>query len=99
MQITMQSIGIEVKLTIIVQVDNVGAIFMAENLTTSQRTKHVDIHYHFVREFVEDGFIRIIFVQTMENTADIFMNNVIGPLHEKHSGEFIGTKESIGIFK
>jgi len=70
---------------------------MAENLTTSQRTKHVDIRYHFVREFVEDGFIRIIFVRTTENTADIFTKNVSGLLHEKHSGEFIGTKESIGI--
>jgi len=93
----MQSIGIEVKLPVIVRVDNVGAIFMAENLTTSQRTKHVDIRYHFVREFVEDGFIRIIFVRTTENTADIFTKNVSGPLHEKHSGEFIGTKESLGI--
>ena len=93
----MQSIGIKVKLPIIVQVDNVRAIFMAENLTTSQRTKHVDICYHFVCEFIEDGFIRIIFVRTTENTADIFTKNASGPLHEKHSGEFIRTKESIGI--
>jgi len=93
----MQSIGIEVKLPVIVRVDNVGAILMAENLTTSQCTKHVDIRYHFVREFVEDRFIRIIFVRTTENTADIFTKNVSGPLHEKHSGEFIGTKESLGI--
>ena len=93
----MQSIGIKVKLLIIMRVDNVRAIFMAESLTTSQHTKHVDIHYHFVCEFVEDGFIRIIFVQTMENTADIFTKNVSRLLHEKHSGESVGTKESIGI--
>jgi len=93
----MQSIGIEIKLLIIVRVDNVGAIFMAENLMTSQRTKHVDIRYHFVHEFVEDGFIRIIFVRTTENTADIFTKNVSGLLHEKHSEEFVRTKELIGI--
>jgi len=58
----MQLIGIKVKLLVITQVDNVGAIFMAENLTTNQHMKHVDIHYHFVCEFIEDGFIRIIFV-------------------------------------
>ncbi len=39
----MMSMGIPVKLPIIVHVDNVGAIFMSENVTTSQRTKHVDI--------------------------------------------------------
>jgi len=93
----MQSIGISVKLPIIVRVDNVGAIFMAENLTTSQRTKHVDIRYHFVREFVEDGFIRIIFVRTKKNRADIFTKNVSGPTHDEHSGEFVATKESLGI--
>ena len=58
----MLSIGIEVELPVIVRVDNVGAIFMAENVSTSPRTKHVDVRYHFVREFVEDGFIKIIFV-------------------------------------
>jgi len=58
----MMSMGIPVKSPIIVRVDNVGAIFMSENVTTSPRMKHVDIRYHFVREYVEDGFIEIIFV-------------------------------------
>jgi hypothetical protein len=49
------SMGIPVKLPVIVRVDNVGAIFMTENVTTSTRTRHVDVRYHFVREFVEDG--------------------------------------------
>ena len=39
----LKSIGVEVELPIVVKVDNVGAIFMTENVTTSQRTKHVDI--------------------------------------------------------
>ena len=34
------SIGIQVKLPIIVRVDNVRAIFMSENTSTSGRTKH-----------------------------------------------------------
>ncbi len=42
------SIGIEVTLLVIVCVDNIGAIFMAENVSTSPRTKHVDVCYHFV---------------------------------------------------
>jgi hypothetical protein len=93
----LHSIGISVKIPIIVRVDNVGAIFMAENVTTTARTKHVDIRYHFVREFVEDGFIRIIFVRTAENIADMFTKNVSGPIYERHSGKFVGSKGSIGI--
>ncbi len=79
------SIGIEVELPIIVHVDNVGAIFMAENVSTSTRTKHVDVCYHFVREFIEEGFIRIIFVRTKDNKADIFTKNVVGDLFDKHN--------------
>ena len=93
----MMSMGIPVKSPIIVRVDNVGAIFMSKNVTTSPRTKHMDIRYHFVCEYVEDRFIEIIFVQTKENRADIFMKNVSGPTYKYHSGEFIGTKELVGI--
>jgi hypothetical protein len=34
------------------------------------RTRHVDIWYHFVKEFVEEGFICIVFVQSEENHSD-----------------------------
>jgi len=61
---------------------------MTENVSTSPRTKHVDICYHFVREFVEDGFIKIIFVRTKDNRADIFTKNVVGDLFDKHTEEF-----------
>jgi len=32
---------------------------MAENVSTNPRTMHVDVCYHYIREFIEDGFIRI----------------------------------------
>jgi len=67
------SIGIEVELPVVVCVDNVGAIFMAENVSTSPRTKHVDVCYHFVREFVERQFHKDHFCQNQrKNRADIF---------------------------
>jgi len=79
------SIGIEVELPVVVCVDNVGAIFMAENVSTSPRIKHVDVCYHFVREFVGEDFIKIIFIRTKDNRADIFTKNVVGDLFDKHS--------------
>ena len=57
----LQSMGVKVKLPIVVRVDNIGAIFMAENVAVSQRTKHVDVRYRFVQEFVMDGFLKIIY--------------------------------------
>jgi len=50
-------------LPMVVHVDNVGAIFIAKNVTMSQCTKHMDECYHYIREFIEDGFIKIIFVR------------------------------------
>ena len=51
--------SLEVKLPITVRVDNVGAIFMSENVTTGNRTKHVDTRYRFVNEFVEDRLLKL----------------------------------------
>jgi hypothetical protein len=55
-------IHVQVKIPIIVKTDNVGAIFKSENASTGVRTRHVDTRYHFVQEFIEDGFIKIEFV-------------------------------------
>jgi hypothetical protein len=87
------SMGFPVQLPVIVRVDNVGAIFMAQHVTMSTRTRHVDVRYHFVREFVKDRFIRIIFVRTTENTADIFTKNVSdGELYDTHTATILGKK-------
>ena len=70
----------------------IGAIFIGSNVAVSQRSKHIDVRYHFVREFVHDGFIRIIFVKTVDNDADIFTKNLSGELHEKHAVKMVGEK-------
>ena len=58
---------------------------MAKNVTTTGRTKHVDIRTKFVREYQEDGKITIIFVKSEDNHADILTKNITGDLHDKHS--------------
>ena len=44
-------------------------------VTTSDRTKHIDIRTSFVKEYQEDGKIIIKFVKSEENEADIFTKN------------------------
>jgi hypothetical protein len=89
------SMGIRVKLPVIVRVDNVGAIFMTENTATTGRTKHVDIRYRFVNEYVEDKFIEIIFVRTEDNDADVFTKNVSGETYDRHVVKFLEERENI----
>jgi hypothetical protein len=89
------SMGIPVKLPVIVRVDNVGAIFMSKNVSTSSRTKRVDTRYHFLREFIEEGFVKIIFVRSEDNVSDPFTKNTPSSIYEKHTAEFVAQKLSM----
>jgi hypothetical protein len=82
-----------VKLPIIVRCDNVGAIFMAENSSSGVRTRHVDMRYHFVQEHIVDEFIKVVFVKSDENNADLFTKNVSKDAYTKHVFNFLGKME------
>ena len=88
----LESMKIKVKLPITVQVDNVGSIFMSKNISTLNRTKHVDIRTKFVNEYVEDGIIKIIFMQSNNNDSYIMTKNVNGDLLDKHAGKLLMNK-------
>jgi hypothetical protein len=81
----LNDLHIKVNLPIMVKTDNIGAIFMSENASTGFRTWHVDTRYHFVRDFIEDGFININFVRSVENDSDLFTKNVNQELYAKHT--------------
>ena len=68
----MEFLYITVTLTITVRVDNVGAIYLANNAISGPRTKHVDIRYYFVRDYIEKGITQIDFVKSEDNDSDIF---------------------------
>jgi hypothetical protein len=59
---------IQVTLPIIVQVDNVGAIYLAHNAVSGPRMKHVDIRYHFVRDYIEAG-VNVVCVGVIGNVG------------------------------
>ena len=84
-----ESIGIKVSLPIVIRVDNVGAIFMSKNITTTGPTKHVDIRFKYVNEYVDEGIVKIIFVRSNKNDSDIFTKNLGGDLYEKHSSKMV----------
>ena len=76
--------NIEVELPITVYVDNVGAIWLSHNRTTSGRTKHIDIRTSFVKKYQEDGKIIIKFVKPEDNEADIFTKNTTNVIFQRH---------------
>jgi hypothetical protein len=56
----------------IVYCDNVSAVYLSTNPVQHQRTKHVEIDLHFVRDRVALGEVRVLHVPTTSQYADIF---------------------------
>ena len=79
----LRSMNIVVKYPVMVRVDNVGATFMASNISTTCYTKHMDIRYKYVNQYVEDGIVKIIFAKSADYDRDILTNNLSAGLHEK----------------
>ncbi len=69
---------------ITVNVDNIGAVHHSKNATTGNCTKHTDTRYHFVRDYIEDGILKVVFVRTEDNHADIFTKNLNIETFGKH---------------
>ena len=52
--------------------DNQSAMEVARNPVFHARTKHIEVHYHYVRERIHVGDIDLLYVPTQCNVGDIF---------------------------
>jgi hypothetical protein len=52
--------------------DNQSAIALAKDNKFHSRTKHIDLRYHFIREAVEEGKVKMNYIPSSDNPADIF---------------------------
>ena len=62
----------KVEAPVSVYVDNQGAIFIADNDVNNKRSKHIDIKFHAIRDWVKKKLYDLYYVATDDNTADIF---------------------------
>ena len=67
----MRSLGFAQGEPTIIHEDNMGCIGMSENPILHQRSKHIDIRYHFLREAVSNGQVLLTFIPTAEQIADL----------------------------
>ena len=91
----LQPINNEVELPITVHVVCVGAIWLSNNRTTSDRKKHIDIRTSFVKEYEDDGKIIIKFVKSEENDADIFTKNTTNTFFQNHQKKLVWEKGKV----
>jgi len=50
--------------------DNNGALLLAKNPVFHERTKHISVKYHYIRDLIEKGIIDLIYINTLEQKAD-----------------------------
>lgn len=70
---------------IILHVDNQSALQLAKNAVYHNRTKHIDVKHHFVREALEADLLELKYISTKNMTADIFTKPLARPIIEQHS--------------
>ncbi len=57
---------------IVISCDNINSILLTNNPIYHARTKHIEVHYHFIREKVLAKEIDLIHVNTENQVANIF---------------------------
>ena len=58
--------------------DNKVAMSISENPVQHNRTKHVEVDRHFIKEKLEDGTVELSFLKSQDQLADILTKAVAG---------------------
>nr|GEW52115.1 ribonuclease H-like domain-containing protein [Tanacetum cinerariifolium] len=66
----------------LVYCDNISAVYLSANPVQHQRTKHIEIDIHFVRDMVQTGHIRVLHVPSRYQYVDIFTKGLPTALFE-----------------
>jgi len=72
----MKDLGIQIIEPISVMCDNKSVINISKNPIMHSRTKHITIRYHFLNEKVAEGEVKLEFVPTSKQVADIFTKSL-----------------------
>jgi len=67
--------------------DNEGSLAMARNPQLHQRSKHIDLRWHWIRQMVQDNVINVESCRDPEQTADVLTKALPRPKHTKHIAE------------
>lgn len=68
----LKDLGEKVDYGIPIASDNISSIMLASNPTFHARTKHIEIHYHFIREKVLNKEIHLVYTATKDEVANFF---------------------------
>ncbi|GJR40446.1 retrotransposon protein, putative, ty1-copia subclass [Tanacetum coccineum] len=83
----LEELGVELN-TVAVNCDNQGVIHLSRNHVFHERTKHINVRYHFIREVLEANTVKVLKMGTEHNAADA-LTKVVPGLKFQHCLELL----------
>ena len=68
----LKDLGVPIKDLTSFYYDNMSSIYLAWNPVFHARTKHIEVHYHFIRESIKAGDVDLQHISINLQTVDIF---------------------------
>ena len=81
-----------VQLPIHLHVDNLGAGFIAQNSVNNSRTKHIDIKWHMIRDWIAKKVFELFYIKSCDNRADLLTKALAGPAHSALTDRVLSAK-------
>jgi len=78
-----EELGFKQRTTVLFE-DNLGCIATSVNPIINERSKHIDVKYHWLRKEVKDGHLSLVYCPTADMVADIFTKALGKNLFDKH---------------
>ena len=72
------------KLPMILEIDDQGAVDLANNWSAGGRTRHVDVRQNFLLKLKYDGILIVKWISGPTNNVDLYTKNLAASDFEKH---------------
>jgi hypothetical protein len=80
----LQEAHLPTSVDITLQYDNISAIKLARNPVFHARSKHIELHHHYIRERILDNKLTVSYICIEDQPADIFTKALVKPAFDKH---------------
>ena len=88
-----ESMVLKVELPMILEVDNSGAVDLANNWSVGGRMRHINVKNYFLHEVKDQGILVVKHIAGDSNDADIFTKNTTTGVFERNFPKFVGEDE------